>query len=411
MNTGLILRIIKIIPRYLADSFVILWNRFLCIFSKRGKKYRGAWLICERGIEARDNGFAFFRFIRKEHPEINAYYLIDAKQTIDYERVKDLGNVIAYNSKEHKLALFYAKFIISTHIGFITPWSYVCHKTFFRWTGCPKFVLLNHGITKEDMSDKMNKFVTGIDLFITANKLDYDMIVSDKRYGYKPDEVAMTGYARYDNWKDESAGKKMILFMPTWRWYLVNRTLETRNLPTVKDEFTDSLYYNKIQTFLNNKRLNDILTKTSTTLIFYPHYEMQSAMHLWTTKCKNIQFADKQHYLIPDLLKRCNMLITDYSGVGFDFAYMYKPLIYYQFDQSEYYKYHYQKSDKYTMETEGLGAVVKDEDILIDKIEESINNNFNLEDIYKQRINDFFTYHDQNNCQRIYNAIISTFGK
>ena len=112
---------------------------------------RGAWLICERGIEARDNGYAFFKYIRQQYPEKKVFYLIDPTQENDFQNVAPLENTIAYNSKEHYMALFYAKCLLSTHIGFITPWSYVCQKTFFSWLKCPKFVLLNHGITKEDI--------------------------------------------------------------------------------------------------------------------------------------------------------------------------------------------------------------------------------------------------------------------
>ena len=237
-----LLKIILKIPRYLSDSLMIIFWRLRSLFFSKKEMFRGAWLVCERGIEARDNGFAFFKYLRENYPEKKIYYLIDSTQEIDYRAVEKYGNIIVYNSKEHWQALFYVDCLLSTHVGFITPWSYVCHKMFFPWLNCPKFVLLNHGITKEDMSDKLNKFVTGVDLFIAANNQDYITLVNDKRYGYKSEEVALTGYARYDSWVNNES-KNQILLMPTWRAYLVDKSIENRNTPKVVDGFVQSDYY------------------------------------------------------------------------------------------------------------------------------------------------------------------------
>lgn len=47
---------------------------------------RSVWLIAERGMEARDNGYHMFRYIRTNHPDIEAYYII-AEDSTDRERV------------------------------------------------------------------------------------------------------------------------------------------------------------------------------------------------------------------------------------------------------------------------------------------------------------------------------------
>ena len=35
------------------------------------------WVICERGVDARDNGWHFYNFMKKYHPETKVYYIID----------------------------------------------------------------------------------------------------------------------------------------------------------------------------------------------------------------------------------------------------------------------------------------------------------------------------------------------
>jgi CDP-glycerol glycerophosphotransferase (TagB/SpsB family) len=399
-------KIILKIPRYLSDSLMILFWRLRSLFFSEKEKFIGAWLICERGIEARDNGFALFKYIRENYPNKKVYYLIDSTQEIDYKFVENLGNIINYNSKEHWMSLFFVDCLLSTHVGFITPWSYVCHKTFFSWLNCPKFVLLNHGITKEDMSDKLNKFVTGVDLFIAANNQDYTTLVQDKRYGYNSKDVALTGYARYDRWVNYE-GKNQILLMPTWRAYLVDKSISNRNEPKVIDNFVQSSYYKAFQNLLNNELLDQLLEENNIQLIFYPHYEMQSALYLWTTKSKNIIFANKQNYDIPTLMRESKLLITDYSGVGFDFAYMYKPVLYYQFDKEEYYRGHYLHSEVYSMEEDGLGSVVCSEHQLMEELRLLLEDRFVMPSKYRKRVDDFFTYHDNKNCERIYKAVIS----
>ncbi|MBR5258025.1 MAG: hypothetical protein IKV51_03670, partial [Clostridia bacterium] len=37
---------------------------------------RDTWLISERGYDARDNGYCFFRYLRRNHPDIRAVYVI-----------------------------------------------------------------------------------------------------------------------------------------------------------------------------------------------------------------------------------------------------------------------------------------------------------------------------------------------
>lgn len=395
--------IIQIIPRYSRDVFVILYYKFLSLFYKDKNKFKGAWLICERGIEARDNGYTFFKYLRENYPDKKVYYLIDSSQKQDYEKVKKLGNILEYNSFEHRMSLFFASHFLSTHVGFITPWSYKLYKILFAKRKKQIFVLLNHGITKEDMSGVLNKFVTGVDIFVAATKNDWETIALDKRYGYNEKDVVLTGYARYDNWHNFTT-KRQILFMPTWRKYLVKRNIYDKNNPDITDAFTQSSYFQHLSGFLNNKELHKLLEENNLDLVFYPHYEVQKSLPLFNLENRKIKIADRETHDIPTLLKESLMLISDYSGVTFDFAYMKKPLIYYQFDQEKYYTCHYLKGD-FEMEEDGLGVIVTHEDDLINEIKHYIAIGFEMEQKYLERVNQTFTFQDNKNCERIHNAI------
>ena len=44
------------------------------------------WLISERGDDARDNGYAFYEYMKKNHPEIAFKYII-SKKSQDFNRI------------------------------------------------------------------------------------------------------------------------------------------------------------------------------------------------------------------------------------------------------------------------------------------------------------------------------------
>ena len=58
------------------------------------------WLICEDRMEARDNGYWLFKYIRENHPEQKVAYAID-RNSVDYAKVQSLGKVIQYGSWSH----------------------------------------------------------------------------------------------------------------------------------------------------------------------------------------------------------------------------------------------------------------------------------------------------------------------
>ena len=55
-------------------------------------KYRELWLVCERGNDARDNGYWFYRYLKEKHPEINARYVIEA-DSADRAKIEALGGM------------------------------------------------------------------------------------------------------------------------------------------------------------------------------------------------------------------------------------------------------------------------------------------------------------------------------
>ena len=185
--------------------------------------------------------------------------------------------------------------------------------------------------------------------------------------------------------------------MPTWRaWFGITWGDENDD-----DEFLVSDYYKRYNELINSNELINFLNENNINLIFYPHYEMQKYLKYFNKKNENIIIANPEKYDVQSLLKESKILITDYSSVAFDFAYMRKSIIYYQFDNDEYNSKHYAKG-YFDYERDGFGAVVKD----IDNLIKEIKTIYYKENRYIERSNYFFTLYDNNNCKRHYQEIV-----
>lgn len=347
------------------------------------------WLISERGFEARDNAYHFFLYVKQSHPEINIKYVID-KKSQDYERLKKYeGDIINYGSFKHYLLLCLSTHLISTHIMGYTPNMGFFYKLdkYLNLFKSQKKIFLQHGIIKDYLPVLFGNNVR-LDLFCCGAKPEFDYVFQN--FNHPIGVVQYTGLCRYDKLNDFNTNKQ-ILVMPTWRTYIN------------KENLYESAYYKYWKEFLEDKVLHQILAKTNYKLYFYPHYEMQKHLALFKQMnlSENIIVADFK-FDVQSLLKESSLLVTDYSSVYFDFVYMKKPVIYYQFDEDEFRKYHYQKG--YINESI-FGVKVSNTKDLVDRLHISIQENCAPSSTYGSVYDDFFPIRDTNNCNRVYTAI------
>ena len=361
----------------------------LLLFFGVGKKYKNIWLISERGTDARDNGYFFFRYLKSEHPEISCYYVIE-KKSPDYEKVAALGEVVHRRSFQHYLAFFGASHLISTHIMGFSPnasvYMILQKKNTCKLKG--KQIFLQHGITKDDIEGLKYPNVR-LDLFVCGAKPEYEYIRDTYRH---PDGVVkLTGLARYDTLANEE--RLQILCMPTWRMWLNSLSAE---------EFADSDYFHAYHSFLKRKDLHDWLRSKRMRLLFYPHYEFQRYISLFSDiACDCIEICDFETHDVQTLLKEATLLITDYSSVCFDVAYLKKPILFYQFDQEKFFGNHYKKG--YFDEKE-FGAVVYEENKLLSLLQSLWDGN-SFSNPYISSQEAFFAGVEKGCCDRIYCAI------
>jgi CDP-glycerol glycerophosphotransferase (TagB/SpsB family) len=364
------------------------------------------WIISDRINKADDNGEAFYRYI-KENPQkhIKTYFVIN-KNSEDYSRLKKLGNIVDYNSNFYKLLFLMADKIVSAHADEFVNNRLLSMKYVYKdILHNQKFIFLQHGVIKDDLSDWLNKYNKNISMFVTASKNEYASIVNGEYY-YTDNEIRLTGLPRYDYLEDKSDKNKIIVFMPTWRSFLSLRLDTHTGERRVKSNFEGSSYYLNYSNVLGNSELFDFAEINGYKIKFMIHPSMPREIAEIMKFDRRLEILDLSTRY-KDLYAEANLVVTDYSSAVFDFAYLKKPVIYYQADKDEFFSgLHTYKKGYFDYEKNGFGEVKYSADELIDCIKEYIQNGCKMKDIYKKRVDDTFAYHDRNNCKRVYDEII-----
>lgn len=380
--------LIKILIFFVAFPCSIVVKLYNKLFNKR------IWLIIESETTARDNGLYLFLYMMNNNLDNGLYYVID-KKCDDYSKLKKYNNVIQFGSLKHWIYYLAADRQISSQKNSnpLPFFFYVLHVYLNLFN---HRVFLQHGITKDD-SEWLYYKNTKFKMFICGAKEEYEFI--KEKFGYPEDNLKYTGFARFDNLNNTKYDNKKILIMPTWRNWLGR---ETNGLNKV-EIFKNSTYYKSWMKVINDKKLSDYLVNNDIIAYFYPHAGMLKYADSFKS-LKNIEIVKNTNLDIQKVLIESALMITDYSSVYMDFAYMKKPIIYYQFDIDEYRKKQYSEG-YFNYEDDGFGPVVKSCSRLVDEIIKSIDNNYILEPKYLKRMTDFFELKDDQNCKRIYDVI------
>lgn len=365
-------------------------------------KKKPLWLISDRAVKADDNGLAFYEYLRKEHPEISTYFVI-LKECPDYNKVKKMGPVLARDSFKHKFLLLLSDYIISSHAELEIYNPFRGYSEAYRdYLSQNKFIFLQHGITKDDISGWLNKYNKNLYGFITAAKPEYNSIVNGN-YHYTNKEVWLTGFPRFDRLYD--AEEKQITIMPTWRRYLMDHwERESDHWILIKD-FEKSAYFTFYNSLINDARLLQAAKELGYTIAFFPHPNLQDHINLFHQDENVIFLSRETNY--RDIYAKSSLVVSDYSSAVFDFGYLRKPIIYAHFDAEDFFAgEHVYTKGYFDYERDGFGEVEYNLDDTVKRIIEYMVQGCKLKQKYRERLDEFFAFNDRNNCQRVYEKII-----
>ncbi|MEU2023988.1 glycosyltransferase [Streptomyces sp. NPDC016469] len=362
---------------------------------------KNIWIIGEREDTAQDNSYHLFKWIRENEPKRKVFYAINGDAQ-DRAKIDHLGQVVDRLSWKYRAYLLHATRLINAYdleayLGF----PGLSKRAFLRGYGDLlryKRVFLQHGVVYNDVVQSIHAQVTNVDMVLTTGRSERAYYAEHCGYGY--DRVAATGLPRYDALKPVD-GPRKVLVMPTWRRDIVAPSYNKAAKPEIP--FAASEYYRFFSALLREERLLKALQYYGVELEFMPHYEIRPYLKHFRIDHPSITVSSTGRD-VQLAMRECSMLVTDYSSVFFDVAYMGKPIVYTNFDDEAFYSKHY-KRGYFDLARDGFGPACGTVDHAVDEIIASIARGFEVEPEYRRRAEEFFVLRDTNNCRRAFDVI------
>lgn len=367
-------------------------NKFAeLVASMLASKKRNVWLVGENaGLTLQDNGEAFFRSACVHNiPE--TVYLISRESTLQEAGFSNDKHTVIFDTFKHYLLYHLSnKLIVSHGIRDCIPSMY-----FHNYSNQNKSLLhLQHGITAmKRISFSPRSYSGQLKKMVVSSEKEKNIFL--KHMSFSRNQVIDVGFSRYDYLVDLSheIENKVIFIMPTWRDWLVENEVN----------IFESQFYRRYFELLNSEELNQWLAENNLIIKFLPHVLMRDRFQeLFTNNMTNIQIVDVKKETINSLIKQASILVTDYSSVAFDFAYLNKPVIFYQFDSEVYLK---KRRAYIDFNVDLFGDRVSTLQELISSLRKALSRDFVMSNKELNVVKEYFLHQDKDNFARTYQEL------
>jgi len=352
-------------------------------------------IVClEYPEKAQENGFLFFKYlVSKYKRKYNIYYLV-SRESPDLRNLEPYKeHIVFYKTVENFQLVQQADVICHTHMsGYALP--FISNKT-DELLQTKDRIFLQHGIlgsknVSNIYGNSEDKKVA--DKIIVSSDREKNITIND--YNFKEEDVIIAGIARFDRvikerrkWIKKFKNRNKILIMPTWR-----NGLHTLS----EDQFMETDYYKAYQSLITDPALEKIANQKQLIISFYLHRNFQQFTHLFDSDFVHILAQDD--YAVNELLADNQILITDYSSVGLDFALMHKKVLYYRPEELA-------GSDMMEEPENFLpGQIVHNHADLFENLQD-----YKMDEAYKQNLHLLYKYNDTKACKRIADMMIESF--
>lgn len=355
-------------------------------------------LYMDKIYKGGDSSEYLYRYAVKQKDGIRKYYLLD-KDSSDYARMKREGyKPLVRGSLKHRLIFLNSDMIVASN-STVCAFNDYDAATSLPFRGMMHFgvACVQHGMSVQNIAVAQNRLRDNTKLYFCASPYEITNL-SKPVYDYVGyDALKLTGVPRYDGLKNRA--EKILLISPTWR--MQSALPVTKNEGVARDynpNFKQTSYYQVYNGLINDPKLLEAAKRYG--------YRIQYVLHPIVSP--QVDDFDKNEYveIIPaigdmsyeKLFCEAALMVTDFSGVQFDFAYMRKPVVYlHHKDIPKHYEegiFHY--------DTMGFGEICETNEELIRVLCSYMEKNCEMPEIYRKRADDFFQYSDHKNCERIY---------
>lgn len=373
------------------------------------KKYakRRIWLYSDCYTVDFDNGYYQFLNDWKKDDGVERYYVV----TKNYDVIRKqfapemFEHLVSFGSTQHKDLYLSAEKIITSYSEHdcINPFGEEDEEIDYLDLINYEVIYLQHGILHAKLPWYYSSESRMVDKVVISSPFEKENFMNN--YGWRADQLIECGMPRYDFIDQNSMPKNRIIFAPSWRSYLIG-SLSVENTKLQRDTYTEKLkssnYYKNITAFINNPRLHKLLEDND----LYLDVKLHPNFYEPYRKTVSIE-SDRINITNNKVnLSDYKMFLTDFSSFVFDYACLNRPIHYFVPDYIEFISgmNHYRELD--LPYEKAFGTLSKKPEDAVDAIERAIKNNFEVEEPFKERMENFY-YPLDNCCERLYDYLMS----
>jgi CDP-glycerol glycerophosphotransferase (TagB/SpsB family) len=364
-------------------------------------------VLIDRIFNGDDSAEHLFRYLRTQRRDINAWFVIE-KGTADYRRLRRDGfkRVMPHGSLAWKLLMLNAQHLISSHIDDVVVSPKAIRRLVEpRW----RVTFLQHGVIKDDLATWLDK--KEIDVFITSTPAEQESIVGDHTsYRCTTREAVLTGLPRFDRLLEEGRRispeqQDLLLVAPTWRrWLSTAENDDTGRHSVDVEDFATSEFAEQWTSVVNSPELKELADKHGLTVAVLLHPNFQSTARL--DLAPHVRALGFEGQNVLETFARARVLVTDYSSMFFNAAYIDRPVVYFQFDRDRVESgWHLGRHGYFDYEHDGFGPVTYSAGEALAAITKTVESGPAPDPVYLDRIRAAFPLRDGRCCERVTNAI------
>lgn len=358
---------------------------------------KNIWLTFDKLYKGGDNGEYFYRYAKtRRDTDVVPVYVMN-RDAEDTKRLKKEGYCpLIHGSRKHRCMFLHAKAIFATHAGLynfngISEEELPYLQDLFQADA----ICIQHGLSVQDLAFNANQAFNNNKRYYCASKYEIQNL-SQPQYGYEdPECLRLTGLARFDGLVNRD--QKQILITPTWREYIALEAKGKNESRPYSEVFKKTDYYRIYNALITDQRLLDTAKKTGYRLIYLVHPNICEQAEDFEQR-EGVEIISALHVNYEKILCESSLMVTDYSGVQFDFAYMRKPVVYYHPPKLPP---HYVEGG-FFYDTQGFGEICTEHEELVDILCGYMEQQCALKPFYREREDDFFAFSDHENCKRIF---------
>ncbi len=372
-------------------------------------KRRRIWFLHDKMYTASDCGeYLYWHVANSQKSRISPVYSVnrDAPET---KRLRSSNASLNYSGTiKQALQYLHAEVVVTTHpdpvstIGLVGP-------EYLRDLMTAPVVCVQHGLTMQDLARSMHQGHAGIERYYCASPYEIEHL-SRAEYGYRRDQLALTGIPRFDGLTKSS--QTVVVLSLTWRPEYASPATAGNIRRRDNDAFGQSLYAQMLGDLVCSL---DVLVRLDEAdfvlhIVMHPNLAankdvfLRGLTELARSRGLENLFSRRVAVLAAGTdttydreLKAGRVLITDYSGIQYDFAYMRKAIIYFHSTAMppQYGTGAMDYSER------GFGPIATNTAELANQIIANIERGGSPPRDYLSRYEEFFAFSDTHSCERV----------